>query len=398
MPDEKVAVQPVSQQERVVVNGVEAKGKGKEKEVLPGSSDGDDGQSGPSQRGAHPALFAQSNFYSRATTTRLSPLSRSTTTRTSNINATTLLNTPVPQQMQQMPAPKKVTVSLDNVDERFHDFVEEAMNASAETTKPTPDWWKHAAVNDSEAEKTTSYTIRSVTQYASFPPQLKVTPQFHSPDPTKRDGEFNTRASCRLGHDRNVEERKRFSTIQKDCPEVWHALIGTMLQEGVSIDSMLIEHETRDQNGNVVDLRPQVLKNQKWVADNWRFDQLRWHSVQGTQLPASCSADFHKAPKSHERLYNETLTYMKQHPEICYLFRTLVSLWLNKEENQEIFRGIVRKAGWVPEKQHKVKRDYVKWVMTEAPGDISNLCSQYLAERYYRFFSATCEELQIDVI
>ncbi|KIW27101.1 uncharacterized protein PV07_06876 [Cladophialophora immunda] len=297
---------------------------------------------------------------------------------------------------------KTKTVSLSHVPEQYRGFLEEAVAFSAEQKKPPPEWWKSIALNNSEREKKyMKCEVRSVEQYAAWPPHLQVQPQFHCPDPKSSKGEFNTPASCRLGLKRNKEERQRFSEIRKNHPEVWEAIIGTMLQEGVSIDSMLLCHEAKDENGNTIDLRPQVLDNQKWCVDNWRFDSLSWHTMQDAPLPSNCSPEFHKAPKGDERLFHETIGYLKSHPEICYVFRILVSEWLKVEANKAAFRRIARKAGWCPAAEHQLQRDFVKWVFADADAtsrEIFELVESHFPDRYPRFFAATIEEEGIDYL
>ncbi|OAP57049.1 hypothetical protein AYL99_09162 [Fonsecaea erecta] len=299
-------------------------------------------------------------------------------------------------------AVEKKTMSLGHVPDQYRGLLEEAVNFSADQQKPWPDWWNTIALGDNEGEEGKGKcVVRSFEQYAAWPPSFKVQPQFHCPDSSNPTGEFNTPASCRLGLKRNTEERKRFSEIRKNHPEVWEAIIGTMLQEGVSIDSMLLCHEKKDEGGNTVDLRPQVLDHQQWCVDNWRFDGLSWHTVQGAPLAPDCSAEFHKAPKGDERLFQETIGYIKSHPEICYAFRILVSEWLKVEANQATFRWIARKAGWCPVAEHQLQRDFIKWVFADAdatPREIFEVVEKHFPDRYPRFFAATIEEEGIDYL
>ncbi|KIX98086.1 uncharacterized protein Z520_06166 [Fonsecaea multimorphosa CBS 102226] len=308
---------------------------------------------------------------------------------------------PTESKLAESPAETE-TGPLQDVPNQYRGFLEEAMNFSAEQMKPPPEWWKRIAVNDEDAKKgNKEYVVRSFTQYASWPSFLQVQPQFHCPDPKNPEGAFNTPASCRLSRRREKEERERFSDIRKDHPEVWEAIIGTMLQEGVSIDNMLLCHEGKDEKGNNIDLRPQVLDNQKWCVDNWRFDNLAWHTMQGAPLAPDCSPNFHKAPKRGERSFHETIAYLKSHPESCYLFRILVSEWLESEWNQATFRMIARKAGWCPVAEHQLQRDFIKWVFADAdatPMEIFGPVEKCFPERYPRFFAATIEEEGIDYL
>ncbi|EXJ72100.1 uncharacterized protein A1O5_04604 [Cladophialophora psammophila CBS 110553] len=300
------------------------------------------------------------------------------------------------------PQLKRKVVSLKYVPKRYHSFLEEAMDFSTQQEKPPPEWWKTIALTDSEKEKGyETYVVRSFEQYAAWPPHLQIQPQFHCPDPRNPKGESNTAASCQLGQKRNKEERKRFSEIRKNHPNVWEAIIGTMLQEGVGIDNMLLCHEGQDEDGNTIDLRPQVLDNQKWCVDNWRLDNLSWHIMQDSPLPPDCSRQFHKAPKGDERLFHETIGYLKSHPEICYVFRILVSEWLKAEANQATFRRIARKAGWCPYAEHQLQREFIEWVFADAdatPDEIFDLVERHFPTRYPRFFAATIEEEGIDYL
>ncbi|KIW97040.1 uncharacterized protein Z519_02432 [Cladophialophora bantiana CBS 173.52] len=212
----------------------------------------------PLRRSVDPASFTSSKLPQKAdSANKVSPL----------YNAEPAAST---KPKSAEPRLKKKVVSLKYVPERYHRFLEEAMDFSTQQEKP-------------------------------------LLP----------NGEFDTLASCRLGQKRNKEERKRFSETRKNHPNVWEAIIGTMLQEGVGIDNMLLCHEGQDEDGNTIDLRPQVLDNQNWCADNWRFDNLSWYTLQDALLPPDCSREIHKAPKGDERLFHETIGYLKSHPEIC---------------------------------------------------------------------------------
>ncbi|KIW75815.1 hypothetical protein Z517_10559 [Fonsecaea pedrosoi CBS 271.37] len=291
---------------------------------------------------------------------------------------------------------RRKTVSFEHVPIQYHGLVEEAIDFSVDQMRPPPEWWKSTTLKGNDGDKGHGKcVIRSFEQYAAWPPHLQVQPQFHCPDPQNPKGEFNTPASCRLGLKRNREERKRFSEIRKNHPEVWEAIIGTMLQEGVSIDSMLLCHEAQDEKGNTIDLRPQVLDNQKWCVDEWRFDNLSWHSMQDAALPLDCSQEFHKAPTGDERVFQETIAYLKVHPEICYVFRILVSEWLKVEANQVAFRGVARKAGWCPAAEHQLQREFIEWVFANASGtakEIFSLVEKHFSNRYPRFFAAAIKE------
>jgi hypothetical protein len=263
--------------------------------------------------------------------------------------------------------------------------------AAKEETKKMPVLWT-SQMTQRFADRT---EITNVKQLIEFPCEITVgrndgvveqvpmelVPQFHCPDPAKTQLRYNTKASCFLGEKKNREVRERFRNLQQEDQEVWQALIGKMLQEGVSIDNMLINCDDKEK----------VLGGQRWVFDNWRIDQLQWCFTQKTSPPANVDAEFHGVPQNI-RKFHETVMFVKRSPEICYALRTLIAQWLTREENVAIFQQIARKAGWCPEEEHRQQRQFVRWFMGgECPEHIKTGCESVWKQRFPRFFRACME-------
>lgn len=261
-----------------------------------------------------------------------------------------------------------------------------------------PKWWNE--VQSSEFED--KFVIKSVTQYSSNPVELKIRQPsghveivpvevltgsvFKCPDPSKPEIRYNTRASCRLTRERNMQELGCFSAIREEHPEVWEAIIGTMLQEGVTLDNILMCHRNADT----------VLQHQDWEQDHLRLDQLWWHKTRNLPVPSDFSEEFHVVPSKKAQIFNATLDHIKRSPEICYLLRTLVSEWLNHEKNHEVFRRIARKAGWVPSTQYQFQKDFVRWFVKEAPQKIREGCEAVYSTRFPRFYKSILKRIEED--
>lgn len=290
---------------------------------------------------------------------------------------------PLPSQQEQ-----QVTVD-DSVPQKYQGLNAEAEAFFAKKMGRFPQYWYDARDKNNKKDDTEKVTVSSFTHYPSYPHNVNVKSPFHCPDPSNPEEEHPQ--SRPLGAKRMKEERERFSKVQKEEPEVWENILGVMLQEGVTIDNLLLCHDNK----------AEVLENQKWEVDYFRFDNLAAQAMMSQPLEPGTSKEFHKAPADKARLFNETLLYLKNHGELCYLFRIIVSVWLKNPENQEKFRRIARKAGWIPWKEREEKHKFIFELFDDAdneaaPKEVLTLIKSYMAIRYPRFFHATVEEEELD--
>lgn len=266
----------------------------------------------------------------------------------------------------------------DGLPASFHSFLEQAR--AFENILPPPTTESFKEMEKMARNKLSMNFLNSLDEYPAAPwrYELKPIPDFPSDSGVPI-----------LGAARNKELRQRYSKLWRNEPRVWEAVIGTMLQAGVTIENML----PGDDNA---DLRKEVLRGE-WVIDNRRFDDLGWYQRMRGQVPADCSPDFHKAPAGKERLFHEEIHYVKTHPEIRSALRTMICEWLKTPENQKSFRTIFRKAGYCEKDDHEIERWFIHYYFGEKEEDdtrprslqIKRLLEHYYTTRYPRFYHRT---------
>jgi hypothetical protein len=226
--------------------------------------------------------------------------------------------------------------------------------------------------------------LNSLANYPSHPWRFKLDPKSNFLSPI---------AGCpipRLDTSRQKEVREHYMTLWKKYPEVWEALLGTMLQEGVTPDNLLLNHSDK----------AAVLDHQAWVIDHSRFDDIQFSQRQGLPLPPDRSREFHSAPHGRgdmvKRYYDEIHRLATQPVEVAYALRTLISVWLGRnDERYRIFRRIVRKAGWCRRGEPQLLRNFIVDVFRgpNAPlAELRNDVEFYVTTRYPRFFATTVME------
>src|ERR1700744_5701379 len=81
-------------------------------------------------------------------------------------------------------------------------------------------------------------TLNSLANYPSYPWRYVLKPASSFPCPIPGG------PLPRLETSRREEVRMRYTNLWKEQPEVWESLLGTMLQEGVTIDNLLLNHQS----------------------------------------------------------------------------------------------------------------------------------------------------------
>ena len=301
------------------------------------------------------------------------------------------LPAPLPAQPEQQTVANESNglVSPVGVPQQYQPFVQACKEFAAEKLKPCQAHYVQARKHNNDPVTTAKQrqTVSSLSDYSNWPANVQVKASFYCPDPSNPEDDFPE--TTYLGPKRRKEEMKRFTNLQKNDPEVWEGVLGKMLQEGVTIDNLLLSHGKQ----------AEVLQNQKWCVDNWRMDQIYAKNGMGLNivLKEDCEK-FHKAPEGKARLFYETVGYIKNHPEICYLFRITVSEWLKHEKNQETFRKIACKAGWCPRNEHQLLRDFIVYIFEHqsCSDEIYDIVEYCIPVLFPRFFQATIDEEEID--
>ncbi len=281
--------------------------------------------------------------------------------------------------------------SIADVHYTLRPFVQEAIehdsNALEQHDQEYLDLQSDSWVDDFKGK-----VLTSLTEYPSYPwrYELQATPSFLC---AKKGA-----AIAGLGQIQRDATRQRYVNLWTHHPDVWEALLGTMLQEGVTPQNLLLAHDDPDE----------VLDDEQWCIDLSRFDEIQYCQRAGRSLPADISSEFHEAPEAQNkaRMYHDEIRFLKTSSlEVQKAFRLVVSVWLGKSkgggERYETFRNIVRKAGWVPANEDRVHFLTNFIVQTFDDDDDSELApfrpqiNDWLIERCPRFFTDTVVEQNI---
>ena len=228
-------------------------------------------------------------------------------------------------------------------------------------------------------------TLPSLECYPVYPWRYTLKASaFHCPQ-TQNEGPF-------LGKVDKQKFNKQMSDLWNHNPDVWEALLGIMLQEGVTVENLLMRHRRGED----------ILLNQTWILDRERFDNIRFTQRTNTPLPKGCSAEFHKAPDGKAELLAEALHELKTRPETALAFRSAICQWLISPSRERKFREILRKAGWRPHSEISFLHDLIVDMYTNEKSvmyPLKTSVGEYLQKRYPRFFSATIqsEKLPFDL-
>ncbi|KAJ9612177.1 hypothetical protein H2200_003774 [Cladophialophora chaetospira] len=229
-------------------------------------------------------------------------------------------------------------------------------------------------------------SLNSLTDFSSHPCRyvMKPTPNFPCLFPNDKP-KF-------LGSTTRQALVNRYLKLWKKNRDVWIALLGTMLQEGVSPESLLMDYKEK----------AEVLEHKEWVHDLSRFDNLHYCRREGIP-PSPGLGEFHKAPEGQAKDYYDEIHYLKSKEEAVHrCFRLLVSAWLERDGNNvEAFRNLARKAGWTPRDDYRVVllRNFIIDTFKNRLVELAPIGAQaqeYLSARFPRFLAATLAEEGMD--